>query len=454
MPGPYDSHNGRKRPYEGTAAGQGSNPNKHPRHGSGIKREDKEQRDECASQTFATVAGNVITDSIPNHVRRHDGQLLQHDNSLTVLLNAHLGNKERFRQYDDQLAKTKESIQQMKTNSNNEKALDETTRANDQVKKEMADLKDAMQARLDAMDIKAGQHNTKVQQTLSAIGKSLQELGSMCQQTVEGDQTAANDAPANDAPANDAQASQQLGNEASGASGTSVKVSADQYFKRLESLDFRRSMDFDRYNNADYQFHEIELLKHEQKKYYLVRQSPQLSSIPSETRIKRFGQQDPIATTEDERVWRDNNILQMSWTHQPADCKSETYVLSLGRVFVDDPQANIPIMWTGFHMVMDIAEPSKPLWLVYCYEGIGHWIEKKPYSWPTTFPDKQKCDVLKFADGVEKARTGPLLPVEVNNTTRYQPFFTKPDYSLLQTAIMDGWKDYKGPTPSSMSLGD
>ncbi|KAK8090383.1 hypothetical protein PG997_005344 [Apiospora hydei] len=151
---------------------------------------DKRHKDACASQTFVTGDNRFVTDSIPNHVRRHNGEIAQQGNTLQAILNAHQGFEKQLHQCDGQLAETKNSIQEVETNVI-KKALGEVARVDDRITQEIVNCKDSLQIQLDAVNRKTTQHTTKVHQTLAAMAKCLQELDHMAEQGVGGDQPAA-----------------------------------------------------------------------------------------------------------------------------------------------------------------------------------------------------------------------------------------------------------------------
>ncbi|KAK8048205.1 hypothetical protein PG994_009935 [Apiospora phragmitis] len=384
----------------------------------------KTQTDECTSQTFVTEDGRLITDSIPNHVRRHDAEITKQGKSLYAVLNAHGGFDERLSQHDEKLADNEKLIHQQVEANSSKIALDEVAR------KEIANLKDTIQARFDAIDRKTTQRDTKVHQALSAMAKCLQELGHLAELAAEGEQLAAvqvAQVQANlDAESGDVQerpdvppASRDAGSrnpqdpknytrqgiiESNGA----LQVFERHYFPWLDSLDFRPPLGIVQYKDASLMFYEIELFKYKTVRYSIVTNSSLFPPIVKKSREERgyFESDNFLIQSSDERAYL-HHVLEMEvqWPLPPQGETLPHYVLPLGHFFESDPKIMVPVVWSGFHVVMDVTTPSKSLWLVYCSEGDHCDPTKRHRSWPLRFPDILKNN----GDAVNVMRLSPNI---------------------------------------------
>lgn len=294
-----DRGTGRKRPREETDE-EGSP--KHQRASQSIGK----APDACVSQTFVTEDNRLITDSIPNHIRRHDAEIAKQGKSLHAVLNASSGFEERLDQYGARFEETQKSNEENKKSieqNQNEIQQWKNNTVHEQFRQEIATLKDSMQTQFDSRDRKATQQNAEIHRKLSALAQCFQEPGNLPALLMDGSQafpvqsvqarsnfdgapidaqglTQAVPATA-EADFEGAQDSPQPGKEGIGAGNTPTIVWPKRYFRWLENLDFRQSLAIDQYNEADYKFSELELFKHNSAKYYLVRGSAQVPPSPN-----------------------------------------------------------------------------------------------------------------------------------------------------------------------------
>ncbi|KAK7949544.1 hypothetical protein PG996_000131 [Apiospora saccharicola] len=493
MSDPSDSGTGRKRPLDGHEEGS----NKHRRTSQSVIRQ---VPDEYASQTFVTEDNQFITDSIPNHVRRHDGEIARQAKSLHAVLNAHGGFEERVARYGarlEEISKSTEgnklsadantnSIQQLEANSS-KKALDEIARVDDRITQQLASYKDTTETRLDAIDRERDQHNAKVQRMLSTMTQCLQEFSNPTELAAEGsqptvDQDAQVKASSNqdsrdveelphvqkataEACSEDPEDHQQPDTEDVDTRGTRQRIWAPRYFHWLKTLDFRNSSAIDMYTDADYRFQDMELFKYKTATYYMVRESPQLPPIIKKTRAERLhyhSDDSYVDRPHAERCYLDHVLeveVRAAYLRGLRNRPVPRYVLHLGYMFVNDPKATISVMWTGFRLVMDITTPDKPIWLVHGREDgrkLNDFNQPEPAPWPTSFPGivDESYDFIRFAIDIGKLTTHMKNTVRdyvkksmAKNAYNALPVFTIPNFDSLQKAIKDGWRDCKSPEP-------
>ncbi|KAK7952742.1 uncharacterized protein PG986_008470 [Apiospora aurea] len=390
MSGSTDPSKGSKR--LGLEESPGDRPNKSPRVAQPVfnpsngdedrpHQGDGRHKDDCASQTFVAGDDRLVTDSITNNARRHNGEIAQQDNTLEVILNAHHGFEKQLLEHDDQLADAKKSIKDVKKNCS-KKALDQVTRVDEKFKQEIATVKETMQTQFDAINRKTTQHNIKVHQTLSAVAKCLQELGYLTEPAVEEDQPAAVQGDSGSRQSQNAGTNTDQGFVYSNGS---LQVDDVHYLSWLASLDFRPPSGIAQYKNATLRFHERDLFINScGSRYYITVNSVQLPPISKRSRKERGHNDDDghIARPSHKQAYRDN-ILEL----EPRKATSRPlvhprYILPLGHLCVNQPTAADPIHWTGFHVVVDVTNPSKSLWLVHCSKSESSKGPDDHVSWP------------------------------------------------------------------------
>ncbi|KAK7908787.1 hypothetical protein PG985_016090 [Apiospora marii] len=452
---------------------------------------DTQPNNECASQTFVTDDDRLITDSIPNHVRRHDAEIARQGKSLQALLNAHGGFGEQLQQCDAKLDENKmaikidkkliqqntiainsnkNEIQQLKNSSKNA-AVDE------QFKLDVAAFQDATQARFDAIDRNATLHNEKVHQAMSAMAQCLQELGHLVTPPMEADQPS--HVPGVRAKAtSDVEPSEvqelpldPLASEGAGSENPQHSTSDDgsdvyekNYFDWLDSLDFRTHQGMVQYTNATLRFYEVELFRYYPAKYYIVPESQMLPALVTKARHER-GYRDKDCSSpfiSHEELLYLARVVEMAIPPQCGfpDGRLPRYVLPLGHLFVNNPGAAVPAFWTGFHVVMDITTPKKSLWLVYCHEGDTSVRDPSTgdAEWPSRFQNmvSKGCDLIRLVpstDTMIDPSRRRRLSMEIisaikdgmrNHSFTVRPVFTLPCIEALLQAIKGGWAGYNG----------
>lgn len=192
---------------------------------------------------------------------------------------------------------------------------------------------------------------------------------------------------------------------------------------------------------------------------------------------KRFYHEQAYRDQACELIYAEANNSGCDLGHLPR------YVVWLREVYYDDEEEvnDQGAGRTGYHLVMDIGQRAKSLWLVFCYDvktlGRQYRTMSLDYSWRhfAEILDNEPFDVAMVAQSVddweldgEPFREEPKLsPVHVRHCMKkssrlVRPVFTAPVLGPLFKSLETGWSDISDPndggepfaTPSDNSSSD
>lgn len=462
---PSDFSTCRKRTLEEEAAKDGSNKHQHTsrsvHQGTDINSHVKDT-DACASQTFVMENNRLITDSIPNHVRRHNAEIAQQGNILQAVLNAHTGLERQLRQHDEQLSETKQAIQEAAAHAVSNKAQDEiaqlgekVTRIDEQWKHELAEFKDMIIKRLETIERKADQ----TAQTLPNLGRYLQGLGPIPEQTT-GEGHAASvqdyhvivDAQKESIELHEPQSSTAASRSTPASNPEApVSITPKNYFEWLANFDFLPPMGMVRYEKEmeDITFNEIHLVDMDSAsnnpiKYFVVRNSTGISITKKIPAANAHGIDDNHVTRSPHEQSYLTHIAELRRDqceefNKMHGRRPPCYVLPLGHLFVRDPKKGSRSVWTGFHLVMDITSPLKSLWLVLGEKSTA-LNEENQTSQSATYEslfvessDNQPAEPVKSEES-ESADLHDIQPAQPQFSSRFPGIPTKTEFDLIRFA--------------------